>query len=244
LPGISCAACIEPRSKRMRAHEALKYDGKPMPGALDEVLTANLIPARIVTEIAAPEGYFVGRYGDALLLLIKLQPAVDQLERGLLTSDITEGHRVAPSVRAMAFDTAVVEVEDIRQTIADNGHSPSVVRAERLRWLVRSDRFYVAPLRKRTTDESFRDRISVGRAINKDVVLRHPNVSKLHAWLELDDHGGVYIADADSSNGTWLNHQRLVARELTPLSAGQHLRFGSVEAIVCNAGALWHAVRR
>ena len=28
------------------------------------------------------------------------------------------------------------------------------------------------------------------------------------------------------------------------LQPGQHLRFGSVEAIVCNAGALWHAVRR
>jgi hypothetical protein len=215
-----------------------------MPGSLDEVLTANLIPARVVTELAAPESYFVGRYGDALLLMIKLQPAVDQLERGLVTSDLTEGHRVAPSVRAMAFDTAVAEVEDIRQTVADSGSSPSIVRAERLRWFIRSDRFYVAPLRKRTTEETFRDRVSVGRAINKDVVLRHPNVSKLHAWFELDDHGGVYVADADSSNGTWLNHQRLAARELTQLNAGHHLRFGSVEAIVSSAGALWHAVRR
>lgn len=214
-----------------------------MPGALDEVLTANLIPARIVSELGSPEGHFVGRYGDALLLMIKLQPAVDQLERGLVTSDITEGQKVAPSVRAMAFETAVSDVDDIRATIADS-NGPSIVRAERLRWLIRTDRFYVAPLRKRTLEESFRDRVSIGRAVNKDVVLRHPNVSKLHAWFELDDNGGVYIADADSSNGTWLNHQRLAARELTQLNAGHHLRFGSVEAIVCGAAALWHAVHR
>lgn len=217
-----------------------------MPGVLDEVLIGNLIPARLVTEIRAPESYFVGRYGDALLLLIKLQPAVDQLERGLLSSDVIEGEKVAPSVRAMAFDTAInADVEDIRATLADAGSMPpSIVRSERLRWLIRSDRFYVTALRKRTLEDTFRDRVSVGRAANKDLVLRHPNVSKLHAWFELDDNGGVYVADAESSNGTWLNHQRLPARELTPLSAGQHVRFGSVEAIVCSAGALWHAVRR
>lgn len=215
-----------------------------MAGALDEVLTANLIPARLVSELAAPEAHFIGRYGDALLLMVKLQPAVDQLERGLVTSDLTEGHRVAPSVRAMAFESAGAKVEDIRATIADSGSGPSIVRAERMRWLIRSDRFYVAPLRKRSVEESFRDRVSVGRAVDKDVVLRHPNVSKLHAWFELDEHGGVFIADADSSNGTWLNHQRLPPRELTQLNAGQHLRFGSVEAIVCNAAALWHSVRR
>jgi hypothetical protein len=216
-----------------------------MPGVVDEVLCANLIPARIVTELNAPESHFVGRYGDALLLLIKLQPAVDELERGLVANDITGGERAAPSVRAMAFETAVNhEIEDIRATIAEPGAASGIVRAERLRWLIRSDRHYVAPLRKRTHDESFRDRVSVGRAVNKDVVLRHPNVSKLHAWFELDDSGGVYVADAESSNGTWLNHQRLPPRDLTPLSPGQHLRFGSVEAVVCSAGALWHAIRR
>lgn len=215
-----------------------------MPAVVDEVLCANLIPARVVTEVAAPESHFVGRYGDALLLMIKLQPAVDQLERGLVTSDITSGQRVAPSVRAMAFETQVADVDDIRATVADGQAAHGIVRAERLRWLIRSDRYYVAPLRKRSQDESFRDRVSVGRAINKDVVLRHPNVSKLHAWFELDEAGGVYVADADSSNGTFLNHQRLPPRELTQISAGQHLRFGSVEAIVCSAAALWRAVRR
>jgi hypothetical protein len=231
--------------QHVRRKVALKYDGKSMTAVIDEVLTANLIPARVVTELSTPEGHFVGRYGDALMLMIKLQPAVDQLERGLLTNDITQGERVPPSVRAMAFDTALNnDVEDIRATIADSGAGPGIVRAERMRWLIRSDRFYVAPLRKRSFEESFRDRVSVGRAVDKDVVLRHPNVSKLHAWFELDEHGGVYIADAESSNGTWLNHQRLPARELTQLNAGQHLRFGSVEAIVCSAAALWHAVHR
>ena len=217
--------------------------GVQMLGVFDEVLSANLIPARIVTDVAASESHFVGRYGEALLLMIKLQPAVDQLERGLLSSDITLGQPVTPSTRAMGFEAATANLDDVRATIADNAAPPGIVRAERLRWLIRSDRFYVAPLRKRTSEESFRDRVSVGRGVNRDIVLRHPNVSKLHAWFELDDHGGVYIADAESSNGTFLNHQRLPARELRQVSSGQHLRFGSVEAIVCGAATLWHAMR-
>jgi pSer/pThr/pTyr-binding forkhead associated (FHA) protein len=75
-------------------------------------------------------------------------------------------------------------------------------------------------------------------------VLRHPNVSKLHAWFEVDEVGGIYVADAGSSNGTFLNHQKLAPRELTPVAAGHHLRFGSVESVVYGAGPLWNAVRR
>jgi pSer/pThr/pTyr-binding forkhead associated (FHA) protein len=118
------------------------------------------------------------------------------------------------------------------------------VRSDRLRFLLRNDRYYVAPLRKRTEEETFRDRVSVGRAVNKDVVLRHPNVSKLHAWFELDETGGLYVADAGSSNGTFLNHEKLAPRELTAVEPGHHLRFGSVEAVVYAAPALWRAIRR
>lgn len=212
--------------------------------ALDESLCANLVPTRIVTELAGPEALFAARYGDTLLLLIKLQPEVDQLESGLTTSELSDGGRqVAPSVRAMAFQTVVANLEDVRATLSENA-SQNLVRTERLRWLLRNDRYYVAPLRKRSDEESFRDRVSVGRAVNKDVVLRHPNVSKLHAWFELSDSGGLYIADAGSSNGTFLNHERLAPRELTAVDPGHHLRFGSVEAVVCATPALWRAVRR
>jgi hypothetical protein len=214
-----------------------------MASALDEGLCANLVPARVVSDLGAPESFFLARYGDSLLLLIKLQPAVDELERGLATTDLTAGQRVAPSVRAMAFETAVTMPDDIRATLND-AHTQSLVRSERLRWLLRNGRYYVTPLRKRTHDDTFTDRVSVGRATNKDIVLRHPNVSKLHAWFEVDEVGGIYVADAGSSNGTWLNHQRLAARELTRVDAGHHLRFGSVEAVVYGAGPLWNSVRR
>lgn len=214
-----------------------------MASALDESLSANLGPPRVVSDLGAPEDFFLARYGDSLLLLIKLQPAVDELERGLATTDLLSGQRVAPSIRAMAYETAVTLPDDIRATLAE-AHTANLVRSERLRWLLRNGRYHVMSLRKRTQDDTFNDRVSVGRATNKDIVLRHPNVSKLHAWFEVDESGGIYVADAGSSNGTFLNHARLPSRELTPVDAGHHLRFGSVEAVVYGAGPLWNAVRR
>lgn len=208
----------------------------------DETLCANLSPSRIVNELAGPEKFFAELYEDTQFLLIKLQPAVDELERGLVGSDPGAGDRVQPSVRAMAFETASLDLSTFQATLIETA-AQGIVRHERLRWLLRNDRWYVAPLRKRSHEESFRDRVSLGRAVNRDIVLRHANVSKLHAWFELDDTGNLYVADAGSSNGTYLNASQLPARELTKVQPGSHLRFGAVEALVCGASQLWRAVR-
>src|SRR5690349_20292211 len=102
-----------------------------MTSALDESLCANLVPARMLTELESPEAHFVARYDSTLLLLIKLQPAVDQLERALMTNDLSTARQVAPSVRAMAFQTVVADAEDIRSTLSEAG-AQSIVRSERL----------------------------------------------------------------------------------------------------------------
>jgi hypothetical protein len=98
------------------------------------------------------------------------------------------------------------------------------------------------PLRKRYgAAKDFSERISVGRAMNNDIVLRHDRVSKFHAWFSCDDDQFFYVADAGSRNGTVLNGL-LLDESPTHVRAGDVLRFGAVHALVCSAEVFWDAV--
>jgi hypothetical protein len=98
---------------------------------------------------------------------------------------------------------------------------------------------HVLPLRKRV-ESAFLTSISVGRARNHDIVLRHASVSKFHANLEVDGTR-LFVKDAGSRNHTFLNHERVLAR--TEVYPGDNLRFGWVEAVMVSDAALWRAVR-
>jgi pSer/pThr/pTyr-binding forkhead associated (FHA) protein len=103
---------------------------------------------------------------------------------------------------------------------------------------------FLASLRKRAgADSAFADRISVGRAPNKDLVLRHGSISKFHAYFQVDEQDCYYVADAGSKNGTTLNGSRLPTREPTPVQVGDFVVFGSVESLVMDARTLWRALR-
>jgi hypothetical protein len=208
---------------------------------LDEVLRDNLGPERVVADAAGPEDKFLARYGDTQLLLVKLQPGLEALEVGLSTIQRAAVQRVQPSIRVMGFETQVLTDHHLRELNLED--DSEYARLQRLRWLLRNDRYFIMPLRKRTEDPTFMDRVSVGRATNKDIVLRHPNVSKFHAWFEMDEQGSLYLADADATNSTLLNGKKLAPRELTRVGSGDHLRFGSVECVACDPRDLWRAIR-
>ncbi|GEM_PF-854717 len=69
-----------------------------------------------------------------------------------------------------------------------------------------------------------------GRDPACDLVLEHATLSRVHARLELAGDGLVWVHDAGSSNGTFVNRndqwQRI--RKVT-LCIGDHIRFGDVE---------------
>jgi pSer/pThr/pTyr-binding forkhead associated (FHA) protein len=74
----------------------------------------------------------------------------------------------------------------------------------------------------------------IGREDGVDVLLDDPKVSRRHATVELVD-GRVLLADAGSTNGTWLNNRRLSG--LTELRDGDRLRLGHVELRFFDPGA-------
>jgi protease PrsW len=68
-----------------------------------------------------------------------------------------------------------------------------------------------------------RAQILVGRTLNNDFVVEHPSVSKQHARIAAEN-GHHVITDLGSSNGTFINGQRIT--QATALTDGCEVRFG------------------
>jgi FHA domain len=87
------------------------------------------------------------------------------------------------------------------------------------------------------------DRISIGRARNCDVVLRHPSVSKLHAHFLPRPEGQIDIADVGSQVGTRVNGHMLEPNQPARLGPGFILSIGRVIARIADARAAWDLLR-
>ncbi len=83
----------------------------------------------------------------------------------------------------------------------------------------------VAPLVKRDGNP-FPERVSVGRARSCDVVLRIPQVSKLHAHFLFDPKGRLLVRDQRSANGTRVNGRRLRPSDPCTVKSGDQVAFG------------------
>jgi len=179
---------------------------------------------------------FLTLYGETLFLLVCLRPADVELAAGLGTTAVRAeaGAPVKPVIGSMSFRTEMQAAPAGLMSSRGKGRQPELVE------LLEKDRHFGVALRKRRSAEAlYPDRISVGRAPNKDIVLRHQSVSKSHAWFETDSEGNFYVADAGSKNLTRINGYAVVAHDPTPVAPGDLLCFGSIEAFLCSPRALW-----
>ncbi len=72
----------------------------------------------------------------------------------------------------------------------------------------------------------FPGKITVGRSGNNDVVVLNPRVSKLQAYFTVEN--GTYgLVDAESSNGTFLNGEKLKALVRHPVRDTDVIGFGT-----------------
>lgn len=88
-------------------------------------------------------------------------------------------------------------------------------------------------------------RLTVGRVPECNVILEDPSVSKQHAVLSWDAvHAGCTVADAGSSNGTFVNARELGRAETHLLSDGDVVTFGDAQFMYFDTGSLYEQLRR
>jgi pSer/pThr/pTyr-binding forkhead associated (FHA) protein len=67
----------------------------------------------------------------------------------------------------------------------------------------------------------------LGRSRDCDVVLNDPNVSRRHAELRPDGHGGWQVHDLGSTNGVKVNGRKIDGH--APLESGDRLALGTAD---------------
>ena len=75
-------------------------------------------------------------------------------------------------------------------------------------------------------------RLSVGRTKENDLSIDDASVSKIHAALVLNAEKQLMVADTGSTNGTFINNQRIAYGKAIPINAGDQLKFGTVEVVL------------
>ena len=94
---------------------------------------------------------------------------------------------------------------------------------------------YIARFRVNAVDKEKRlefppaGRISVGRTGPSGLVIEDTSVSKIHASLSIGEDGVLSVADTGSTNGTFINDERIAYGKATRLVADDRVKFGTVE---------------
>jgi hypothetical protein len=216
----------------------------PRPGAGFAAILRNTGPEELWEAANLEQNEFLALYGDSLMLLVHLRDADKDLAAGLSVTAVRGEANLPPEPLSVCTKTNIDPFEAAQQSA-----KPRPVETEiGLIQLLANGRHFAVPLRKRiTADNTHPNRVSLGRAPNKDIVLRHETVSKEHCWFEVDEGGSFFVTDAGSKNFTRLNGRPLPDAP-TFIRAGDTLRFGLVDAQLCSARTLWRvlgtAVRR
>ena len=75
---------------------------------------------------------------------------------------------------------------------------------------------------------SARERLSIGRTNENVLVIDDQSISKIHASLILNSDNQLMVADTGSTNGTFINGQRIAYGRAFPIKAGDKVNFGTV----------------
>lgn len=74
-------------------------------------------------------------------------------------------------------------------------------------------------------------RISVGRSKENDIFINDQSVSKIHASIVLNDEKQLMVADTGSTNGTFINDNRIAYGKAISFDDNAKVKFGTVEVM-------------
>lgn len=181
------------------------------------------------------------------LLLIRLDDPNSELAQGLQTQEQQDGLGFRTVQREISSVMASLDAARRTRELTATEPRPQQRFSSRLMHSssgglpteLLSGLYHVLALRKRT-EAAFLRSVSVGRARNHDIVLRHRSVSKFHGSFDMDERGELFVRDANSSNHTFLNGRQVVDRQA--VKPGDNIQFGSVETHLCSVEGFWRTV--
>jgi len=106
---------------------------------------------------------------------------------------------------------------------------------------------FLHPVRKRQTDPNDPG-VILGRSTRQDVIVPISSISSAHAVFRPPVVGTTpllwTITDLGSSNGTWVNEEKLEAQRTVPIQDGQSIRLGgNLIAWFLYPGRLWYLLK-
>ncbi len=75
-------------------------------------------------------------------------------------------------------------------------------------------------------------RVSIGRTKENAIAIDHTSVSKMHGSLLLSAEGKLKVADTGSTNGTFINGERIAYGKAIEILAGDKLMFGAIDVVL------------
>ena len=199
-----------------------------------ESAVENLWPREIAGRARSLSEAAFAQEMDGWLLLIRVDDAAGETAQVLQRGALGERTAMIPSI---GFRTTM-RVGDLPEARPAVPFGPTQLELRLI-----TGPHVAVPIHKRAgSGKDFIERVSVGRATNNDIVIRDDSVSKVHAWFARGEEGNIYIADAGSRNKTMINGVAIPLQSPEEINAGDALRFGAVESILCSAKVFWQAV--
>ncbi len=142
-------------------------------------------------------------------------------------------------------DTAGGDIRKTASAVAAAKFHTVTMSASRARAASRlSETLAIHELKKRPGSNAFLHMITLGRAANNDIVIGHDQVSKFHASFTRSATGAWTVTDA-STNGTWLDTDRLALRVPSILRTGSTLNLANaVHLVLLSPEAMFDEIER
>ncbi|MEY2936675.1 MAG: hypothetical protein RL033_7424 [Pseudomonadota bacterium] len=199
--------------------------------------TACLSPPQLVrASVYLTEQSFSQAYGATPILAIGVPPGQDAIAAGLELVLGGAGMEAAAKDLGRDLHTSVMEQR------AAKGSPAQVDLPSLARRLASGHRHLVRVAKRPSSTAGFANRVSLGRALSADIILRHSSISKFHAFIGAED-GVWHLVDGESKNGTLLNGARLAGRQREALTIGDQIAFGTIDSLFLDAGTLWRVLR-
>jgi len=189
------------------------------------------------------ESVFVDEFGHSRWLAIRLSPGEEEMAAALRAGSRIDRSTDRPP-QLLEFHTDLVALEDLKEM--EEPVSPSKRTepdVDALVEVIGGGCHFRALGKRRDATGALGERVSIGRALNQDIVLRHPRVSKFHGFFQVTRSGEWSVADARSKNGTLVNGVRLAPRKPRIVVNGDRVAFGSIETLFLEAPMVWRLLR-